>query len=162
MERTQKQITGRAPVPYSWDSGQYSRARYQSRSRDAFRVENVSAARENTRKTKHADRIRLAILEIATIAILVLMLSMVIGKLKHITDIRLQQETLGKANEQLLAEITTAQTHLGNLSKDSSIEFLARTKLNMIEPDEDGVHVLNTVTRATSDATHTAEAGNKP
>ncbi len=162
MERTQKQITGRAPVPYSWDNGQYSRARYETRSRDAYRVEHVPAARRGNRKPARSERIRLVALEIATVAILVLMLSMVIGKLNHIANIRNEQIRTGEIIKTLDSEVSIAQTRLSNLSSDNSIKFLAKTELNMIDPDETSVHVLSNVRRTTSDATHTAEAGFRP
>lgn len=162
MERTQKQITGRAPVPYSWDNGQYSRARYETRSRDAYRVENVQAARRGAKKPTRNERIRLIALEIATVAILVLMLSMVIGKLNHIANIKNEQIRTGEIIKTLDSEVSIAHTRLSNLSSDSSIKFLAKTELNMIDPDETSVHVLSNVRRTTSDTTHTAEAGFRP
>ncbi len=162
MDRTQKQITGRAPVSYSWDNGQYSRARFETRSRDACRVENVSAAKKHTKEPTRNERIRLLALEIATVAILVLMLSMVIGKLNHIADIKSEQIKTGDIIRKMASEVSIAQTRLSNLSSDDSIEFLAKTELNMISPDETSIHVLSNVTRITSDATHTAEAGSKP
>lgn len=162
MERRQKQITGRAPVSYSWDDGQYSRARYQTRDQSAFRVENVSAARKHSRKQSRNDRIRLIALEIATVAILVLMLSMVIGKLNRITDIRQEQKALDKVIDMLKSEKSVLSTMYKNLSDDASVVFLAKTKLNMIDPDDTSIHVLSNVKRITSDVIHTAEAGVKP
>lgn len=162
MERTQKQITGRAPVSYSWDNGQYSRARYETRSRDAYRVENVSAAKKHVKKPTGNERIRLLALEIATVAILVLMLSMVIGKLNYIANIKSEQIRTGDIIRTLDSEVSIAETRLANLSSDDSIKFLAKTELNMISPDETSIHVLSNVRRTTSDTTHTAEAGSKP
>ena len=99
---------------------------------------------------------------VATVAILVLMLSMVIGKLNHIADIKSEQIKTGDIIRKMASEVSIAQTRLSNLSSDDSIEFLAKTELNMISPDETSIHVLSNVTRITSDATHTAEAGSKP
>lgn len=162
MERTQKQITGRAPVPYSWDNGQYSRARYQTRSRDAFRVDNVSNAREQNRRKKQQEKIRLIALEIATVAILVLMLSMVIGKLNHISDIKEEYNIINKVKEQMRASVDNAQTELDGLTSDSAIEYRARTELNMISPKNESVHVLSGIKRTTSDEIHTADASGRP
>ncbi|MBQ1258418.1 MAG: hypothetical protein IIX93_14235 [Clostridia bacterium] len=162
MERTQKQITGRAPVPYSWDNGHSSRARYETRKSDAYRVENVSSSARYTGKTTGGERIKLIALEIATVAILVLMLSMVVGKLNHIADIRDEQIKTSEIIRELDSKVSIAQTRLANLSSDDSIEFLAKTKLNMILPDTESSHVLSNVQRTTSDETHTAEAGRKP
>lgn len=166
MERMQKQITGRAPVSYSWDNGQYSRARSQTRSRDAYRSVNVPAAKGNgrvtSRKRRQNDRMRLVALELATIAVLVLMLSMVIGKLNYIANIKKQYNIDLAVKDGLKASVNIAETQLSNLSSDSSIEYLARTKLNMIMPDEISVHVLSNVRRTTPDTTHTAEASIKP
>lgn len=162
MERTQKQITGRAPVPYSWDNGNNSRARYQTRDRNAFRVVTVTAARQNDRIRKQNEKMRLIFLEVATVAILVLMLSMVIGKLNRISHIKQDYIATGEVNEMLIAQISISETRLNNLSSDNSIIFLAKTELNMIDPDETSIHVLSNVKRATSDTTHTAGAGVKP
>lgn len=162
MERTQKQITGRAPVSYSWDNGQYSRARYDRRSRDAYRVENVSSSGKYAKAKGRNERANLFVLGIATVAILVLMLSMVIGKLDGIVDIVKKQEMCAQSIEDLISEVSVAQTRLSNLTNDVSIKFLAKTELNMIEPDDTDAHVLSNVIRTTPDTTHTAEVGKRP
>ena len=162
MERTQKQITGRAPVSYSWDNGQYSRARYTTRSRDAYRVENVSSSASGGKANQKKERANLLVLGIATVAILVLMLSMVIGKLDGIVNLVEKQKICQKSIGDLIADISVAQTRLSNLTNDASIEFLAKTELHMIDPEDGEAHVLSNVKRTTPDTTHTADAGRKP
>ncbi|MBR3928433.1 MAG: septum formation initiator family protein [Clostridia bacterium] len=162
MERTQKQITGRSAVSYSWDNGQYGRARFETRYRDAFRVENVSRTRQADRNRRRKEKLRLFTLEIATVAILVLMLSMVIGKLNHIADIKEEYNIIDKVKNQLRADVNIAETTLAGLINDNAIEYRARTELYMIRPDETSVHVLSNVTRSTPDTIHTAEAGVRP
>ncbi len=158
MERTQKQITGRSPAPYSWDDGRTNAARVRRSDKNAFRVEDVNAARSK----KQADRVKLVILELATIAILVMMLSMVIGKLNHISRIKKEHIQMKETLEILEADVSVKGTRLQNLISDESIEFLAATQLNMIDPDEGSVHVMAGVKRNTSDKTHTAEVGYRP
>ena len=158
MERTQKQITGRSPAPYSWDERNDDALRTRRNDRNAFRVENVSAQRAK----KQAQRVRLLALELATIAILVMMLSMVVGKLNHISRIKKEHTQMKETLEILNADVSVKSTRLQNLISDESIEFLAETQLNMINPNEQSIHVLSGVKRQTSDEIHTAGAGMKP
>lgn len=161
MERTQKQITGRAPAPYAWDDRRYERMRNVARDKNAFRVEDIANARKREAKRKRDERMRLLFLELATVAVLVLMLSLVIGKLNSITRIKLDHKTLVNINETLRAEISAQESYLNNLSNDNSITYRAKMELGMIDPDEYSVHVLSNVKVNTSDAYHTAGAGNR-
>ena len=158
MERTQKQITGRSPAPYSWDEGRINAARTRRNDKNAFRVENVQASRAK----KQAERAKLILLELATIAILVMMLSMVIGKLNHISRIKKEHIQMKETLEILDADVSVKRTRLQNLISDDSIKYLAETQLYMIDPDDDSVRVMAGVKRNTSDRAHTAEAGYRP
>lgn len=158
MERTQKQITGRSPAPYSWDDGRMNAARVRRSDKNAFRIEDVNASKTK----KQAEKVKLVILELATIAILVMMLSMVIGKLNHISRIKKEHIQMKETLEILDADVSVKRTRLQNLISDESIEFLAETQLNMIDPDDESVRVLAGVKKNTSGETHTAEAGFRP
>lgn len=157
MERTHKQITGRSPAPYSWDEHRYDAARARNRDSNAFRIENFA----EQKKRKRNERTKLVILEILTIAVLVMMLSMVIGKLNHISRIKKEHTKLAETLTVLEADITIKTTHLQGRISDQSISHMASTKLGMYMPDEDTAQVLSNVKRNTPAETHAA-AGFRP
>lgn len=161
MERTQKQITGRAPRPYNWDDRRCDPARSHTRVREPFRVENVSERRREEAKRAKEEKLRLILLEIATVVVLVLMLSMVIGKLNSITRIKQDQIAVSEIIEMLDAEISSSTTRLNGLKNDEAIKYRARMELGMIEADEYSMHVLSNVKVYTSDEIETAGAGSR-
>lgn len=161
MERTQKQITGRAPTPYNWDDRRYDPARSHTRVREPFRVENVSERRREEAKRAKEEKLRLILLEIATVVVLVLMLSMVIGKLNSITRIKQDQIAVSEIIEMLDAEVSASTTRLNGLKDDEAIKYRARMELGMIQADEYSRHVLSNVKVNTSDEIETAGAGSR-
>ena len=161
MERTQKQITGRAPTPYTWDDRRYERTRNVSRDRNAFRVENVNASRMNAAEHRKKERAKLWLLEAMMVAVVILLLFMVIGKVSSIKKIKDDQMVAINLNEILKADINVMNTQLQGLTNDTSVIYRAKMDLGMIKPEEYSVHVLNNVKINTSDAMQTVEAGNR-
>lgn len=161
MERTQKQITGRAPAPYAWDDKHYERTRNVARNRNAFRVEDVNARRKAEAERRKKEKAKLWLLEIMMVAVVILLLFMVIGKVSSIEKIIDDQEVIIDLNKRLRADINVQNTQLNGLISDDSVSYRAKMELGMIDPDESSVHVLSNVKVNTSDAFTTAGAGSR-
>ena len=151
MDNRQKRITGRAPSTYTWEERGNTR-------RPVHRAQPQAAHAKASRKKKNP--VMAAVLPWVTLVVVVMMISMIIGKCSAIASGLKLENNLAKEKNDLVIRIENIRSEYDLEIRADIIKQKARAQLGMIEPAIDDVILLKNVKTDTPTLTLAAGGSN--